>query len=150
MACRLNGAKPSSKSMLKHVLLIGHLGYLKWNSNIFIQENALENVVCEMASILSGPQCVNILTKLRPVTYISAGIDNHLFTQNKLVLEYITVLWVSDAWVCMKEFANIIIFQSYLIKMQQYFTLFTCIVTGLCVGDDLGGRKPEVWQVRAE
>ena len=29
------------------------------NSNIFIQENALENVVCEMASILSRPRCVN-------------------------------------------------------------------------------------------
>ena len=28
------------------------------NSNIFIQENALEDVVCEMASILSRPQCV--------------------------------------------------------------------------------------------
>ena len=27
-------------------------------SNIFIQENALENVVCEMASILFRPQCV--------------------------------------------------------------------------------------------
>ena len=36
---------------------------LQWNfnrnSNIFIQENALEHVVCEMASILSRPQCVN-------------------------------------------------------------------------------------------
>ena len=32
------------------------------NSSIFIQENALENVVCEMASILSPPQCV----KMRP------------------------------------------------------------------------------------
>ena len=35
---------------------------LQWNLNrnlsIFIQENALENVVCEMASILSRPQCV--------------------------------------------------------------------------------------------
>ena len=30
-----------------------------WNSNIFIRKNALENVVCEMASILSRPQCVN-------------------------------------------------------------------------------------------
>ena len=30
-----------------------------WNSHIFIQENALENVVCEVASILSRPQCVN-------------------------------------------------------------------------------------------
>ena len=36
---------------------------LQWNFNrnsyIFIQENALENVVCEMASILPRPQCVN-------------------------------------------------------------------------------------------
>ena len=31
------------------------------NSNIFFQQNALENVVCEMASILSGPQCVKLL-----------------------------------------------------------------------------------------
>ena len=31
------------------------------NSNIFIQENAIENVVCEMASILSRPQCVNVI-----------------------------------------------------------------------------------------
>ena len=29
------------------------------NLNIFIQENAIGNVVCEMASILSRPQCVN-------------------------------------------------------------------------------------------
>ena len=28
------------------------------NSNIFIQENAFENLVCEMAAILSRPQCV--------------------------------------------------------------------------------------------
>ena len=29
------------------------------NSNIFIQENAFESVVCEMTAILSRPQCVN-------------------------------------------------------------------------------------------
>ena len=36
---------------------------LQWNpeqnSYIFIQENAYENVVCQMAAILSRPQCVN-------------------------------------------------------------------------------------------
>ena len=36
---------------------------LQWNvnrtSNIFIHENAFDGVVCEMASILSRPQCVN-------------------------------------------------------------------------------------------
>ena len=29
------------------------------NSNTFIHENDFESVVCEMAAILSGPQCVN-------------------------------------------------------------------------------------------
>ena len=34
---------------------------MKRNSYIFIQENAFENVVCEMAANLSRPQCVKIL-----------------------------------------------------------------------------------------
>ena len=29
-----------------------------WIQNIFIQENALEHVICKMVSILSQPQCV--------------------------------------------------------------------------------------------
>ena len=36
----------------------GILLILKRNSGIFIQDNAFENVVCEIASILSRPQCV--------------------------------------------------------------------------------------------
>ena len=47
------------------ILSIGTLGTNfndnYWNSNIFIQENALENIVCNMASILSRLQCVNSL-----------------------------------------------------------------------------------------
>ena len=31
------------------------------NSNILIQENAFESVVCEMAAMVSRPQCVNLL-----------------------------------------------------------------------------------------
>ena len=47
------------------ILLIGSLGIkCLWNfnrnSSIFIQENVLENVVCEMASILVRPQCVKL------------------------------------------------------------------------------------------
>ena len=38
---------------------------LQWNlnknSNIFIHENALQNIVWKMAAILSRPQCINIL-----------------------------------------------------------------------------------------
>ena len=37
---------------------------LQWNfsrnSNIFIHENAFESIVCEMATILSWPQCVKL------------------------------------------------------------------------------------------
>ena len=44
------------------ILLIGPLGKLQWNfnrnSNIFIEENTFENVVCEMLFISSWPQCV--------------------------------------------------------------------------------------------
>ena len=35
--------------------------WIQWNSNIFIQENTSEKCVCDMASILSRPQCVNTL-----------------------------------------------------------------------------------------
>ena len=48
------------------ILLIGTLGInklqwnLKQNSYTFIQENAFENV-CEMVTILSWPQCVDML-----------------------------------------------------------------------------------------
>ena len=34
---------------------------LNWNANIFIQENAFENGVWKMASILSRPQCVKVI-----------------------------------------------------------------------------------------
>ena len=55
-----------------------------WNSNIFIQENAFEKVVCEMAAILSRPQCVNPLhveffkgnIKMHSVIYSCLHTDN--------------------------------------------------------------------------
>ena len=48
---------------------------LQWNLNqnsyIFIQENAFENVVCKMASILSRPQWVKM-------SYHNSPIDKHV------------------------------------------------------------------------
>ena len=61
MACRLFADKPLSKPML------GYCSLDPWeqiqcsfnrNSNIFVQENVFENVVYEMASILSRYRCV--------------------------------------------------------------------------------------------
>ena len=64
MACRLAGDKPLSESMLEHCCWIFRNKLrcnFNWNSNIFIQENAFEIVVCEMTAILSWPQWVILL-----------------------------------------------------------------------------------------
>ena len=59
-----NGLSPGRRQAIiwTHVgiLFIGPLGTSIWSKfKIILHENALENVVCEMASILSRPQCVN-------------------------------------------------------------------------------------------
>ena len=43
---------------------------------LFIKENAFENVVCEMAAILSQPQCVNWQAGTTPATHLEAMIEN--------------------------------------------------------------------------
>ena len=64
MACRLTGAKPLCEPMLEYCQLDPQVQKAQWNINrdlyIFIQENASENVVREIAAILSRPQCVKI------------------------------------------------------------------------------------------
>ena len=64
MACHLLGSKPLSKPMPGYCQLctqeqtsVKFLSKIK--SNIFIQENAFEKVVCEMAVILSSRSSVN-------------------------------------------------------------------------------------------
>ena len=74
MACRLVGAKPLSEPMLEYCYFSNWnlSNKLQWNfnqnSNIFIQESALKNVVCEMASNLSRPQCVKTFSMSKTVT----------------------------------------------------------------------------------
>ena len=95
MACRLDGAKPLSEPMLDIVNWTLR-NKLQWNSNrnsnIFIHENALENVVCEMASILPPPQCVNSLIGVKHllktycITYESCMINLMLHLWNMLAL----------------------------------------------------------------
>ena len=64
-----NGLSPARRQAIiwtnGGILLIGPLGtnfseILIRIQNIFIHENALQNVVCEMASILSLPQCIKV------------------------------------------------------------------------------------------
>ena len=68
MACRLFGAKPLSKPMLGYWFFRNKLQYnFNEKTNIFIQENASENIVCEMAAILPRERWVNSRPKLRVV-----------------------------------------------------------------------------------
>ena len=62
-----NGLSPGRRQAIiwnnAGILLIGPLGtnfsvFFYRNSNIFIEENTFENVVCKMSAILSRPQCV--------------------------------------------------------------------------------------------
>ena len=61
----LSPGRPLSEPMLESVNLT-LMNKHRWNFNresfIFIQENALEAVVYEMAAILSRPQCVNMIS----------------------------------------------------------------------------------------
>ena len=93
-----NGLSPGRRQAIiwtnAGILLIGPLGNkLQWNlnrnSNIFIQENACENVVCEMASILSRPQCVSC-----SVVWFGICQDRVNFP----ICPLFFVLWQHDAW----------------------------------------------------
>ena len=93
MACRPDGARPLSEPLLPYCLMD------PWeqtsmnvnrNSYIFIHENALGNVVCEMAANLSRPQCVNSYWGIWKVRHTgsqrqmgSTGGMDFYFTLNK-------------------------------------------------------------------
>ena len=49
---------------------------LFWNSKVFIQENVIENVVCTMAAILSGPPYVIIA-----ICFVFLSWNKHLRRQ---------------------------------------------------------------------
>ena len=55
---------------------------LQWNFNrnskSFIQENAFESVVCDMATILSRPQCVKSKPQLIPTSKTSHKPPSHI------------------------------------------------------------------------
>ena len=73
MACHLDGAKPLSESMLEYCWLDPwEQTAVKFQSEFthFIQEKALENVVCEMASSCLGP---NELTPWGMVVHLSVS-----------------------------------------------------------------------------
>ena len=67
MACHLNGATPLSEPVWTYCQLDPkeHISmkFYNWNSNVFIQENGFEHVVCKMAAMLSRGRWVNTVRK---------------------------------------------------------------------------------------
>ena len=63
---------------------------LQWNfnrsSNIFIQENALDDVVCETVSTLSRPQCVKTISNSLNIDFIHGDIHEKNIFSGRLIL----------------------------------------------------------------
>ena len=87
MACRLVGAKPWSWPRLKYCQFNTKETFL-WdcNRNSYIQENPFENVVWQMASILSRFQCAKkrIVAKHTPHVVTILDIKNIILESRKL------------------------------------------------------------------
>ena len=91
-----NGLSPGRRQAIiwtnAGILLIGPLGTnfsvkFNRNSNVFIQENGLENGVCEMASILSRPQ------------YVKSRSDVKVFDQCQIdVNPRVFAIWGGAVW----------------------------------------------------
>ena len=95
------------------ILLIGTLrNKLQWNfnrnSDISIQENAFESVVCEMAAFLSRPQCVNSIPALVQVMACRPPGDRPLSEQMMFSLRtHICVTWPQLVdWICTRFVPN--------------------------------------------
>ena len=92
-----NGLSPGRRQAIiwtnAGILLIDTLGNkLQWNLNrnlnIFIQENAFENVVWKMAAILSRPQCVKHVNDRQWKTGRSTGS----YMNRYILIEHISIL----------------------------------------------------------
>ena len=83
------------------ILLIRPLGLqwnLKQNWHIFIQENAFENIVCEIAAILSRSQCVKrILTQRRSYVLSSVALTTSWQHEVQMISISECLLWY---WLC--------------------------------------------------
>ena len=93
MVCRLVGAKSSSDPMLD-IVNWNLSNKLQWNlhrnSNIFIRQNAFENAVCEMSTILSLPPCVNLSRRWFPPADSSARTNQDIGSGFSMLSHQIT------------------------------------------------------------
>ena len=107
MACRLTGAKPLFEPMLEYFQLDpGEQISMKFSSNttIFIQENAFENAVWKMTTILSRPWCTNSLpppggsgSNLKYIIFKLITKNSNLGTYSEIVLMWMSQNLINDS-----------------------------------------------------
>ena len=100
MDCHLVSTKPLSDqcwNIVKWIVRNKFRWNLNRNSYIFVQGNAFENVVCNMAATFSQPQCVNI-------TYIwQSGdilISGYIFQYYCMSISLMHFKWYRDLNTC--------------------------------------------------
>ena len=95
MACRLDSAKPLSEPMLSYCQLHPkeHISMkFYFNSNIFIQENVSDHVVCEMAVIWPRGRWVNCLAWTSEMS--TSGTHA---TALDFISEWCTMYWITGS-----------------------------------------------------
>ena len=125
MACCLYSAKPLSEPMLVYCQLDPKNEFQRisnQNTKLFIHANAFENIVCEMAAILSRGRCVNSLM---------TAINHSKFFHNVLT-------WVQNL---QKGWSAYFFLKFTLLKrlsssrFRMYNNLFNCEVFVSCVNN---------------
>ena len=117
MACRLCGTKPSSKPIVNCTLTDKLHWNFNQNQNLFIHKNASENILCEMAAILSTGRWVNICIfhqcgglvssishKTHMFTHLLLGIWMPLWGQDKMATIFQTTYSNAFSWMKIYEF----------------------------------------------
>ena len=66
---------------------------LRWNSNIFIDGNTFEYVVCEMLAILSRPQCVNDMPVFHCGDHSVENCGSFYYRESELIFDNLTNFW---------------------------------------------------------
>ena len=89
---------------------------LNRNSNIFIQENGLEKIICKMLAILSRPQCFNI----------GMGHECHEMSNKHLCTTIFIVIAAHTFWCT--------------VLLPQVSSLYTCLVSLHVVHSQSGPR----------
>ena len=126
MACRLTGA---SHYLNQCWIIVNWTlrNKLQWNlnpnSNVFIQENAFESVVCETVAILSWPQCVKYIFWWR------IHIHNYIYVIWIKLYIYIEIkYYIYATWINLCIYIEMKSKRIYTCNLSHEICAFLCLI----------------------